>query len=196
MRSPIKRANCIFIAVIFTSAPQFSQAQSSAAMQVYADILAQYGVAPEGCYPQDDVYKKPTQKAESEPAVKASSNLSKSQLKLNENNVFFRTRGDRLDTQAVQKLDTLGQILNTSVLNTTCIRLVGHSDASGPANLNTEMGMKRANVVAQYLRQRIQDGSRIQEVKSDGEDSLIPGLAPENALHRRMTIYARACAAP
>lgn len=115
---------------------------------------------------------------------------------MNENNVFFRTRGDRLDTQAVQKLDTLGQILNTSVLNTTCIRLVGHSDASGPANLNTEMGMKRANVVAQYLRQRIQDGSRIQEVKSDGEDSLIPGLAPENALHRRMTIYARACAAP
>ena len=75
-------------------------------------------------------------------------------------------------------------------------RLIGHSDASGPASLNTEMGMKRANVVATYLRERISDASRIQEVASDGEDNLIPGLAPENALHRRVTIYARACPTP
>lgn len=188
----------VFVAVfvaLFVALPNHASAQSSAAMQVCADILAQYGIAPEGCDPQDDVYTKPKEKTQ-EASVQTASALSPSQQELNENNVFFRKGGDKLDDQALQKLDTLSRILNTSVLNTACIRLVGHSDASGPANLNTEMGLKRANVVAQYLRQRIQDGSRIQEVASDGEDSLIPGINPEDALNRRVTIYARACATP
>lgn len=196
MRNPIFRILFAVFTVLFALASLPAHAQSSAAMQVCADILAQYGIAPEGCDPQDDVYVKPAKKAEQTPVVATSAVLSVSQQELNENNIFFRKGGDRLDDQALQKLDALGQILNTSVLNTACLRLVGHSDASGPANLNTEMGTKRANVVAQYLRQRIQDGSRIQEVKSDGEDNLIPGLSPENALHRRVTIYARPCASP
>ncbi len=196
MRNPMIRVIYTVLMALFLTSPQFAQAQSSAAMQVCADILAQYGIAPEGCDPQDDIYVKPAKEAEPTPVAQTSSNLSVSQQELNENNVFFRKGGDRLDDQALEKLNTLGRILNTSVLNTACLRLVGHSDASGPSNLNKEMGMKRANVVAQYLRQRIQDGSRIQEVLSDGEDNLVTGLAPENALHRRVTIFARSCATP
>jgi outer membrane protein OmpA-like peptidoglycan-associated protein len=187
---------CAVSTALTTVSPSPATAQSRAAMQVCADILAQYGIAPEGCDPQDDVYKKPDKKTEPIPASQSTSNLSSTQQELNENNVFFRKGGDRLDAQAIQKLDTLGKVLNTSVLNTACIRLVGHSDASGPSNINTEMGIKRANVVAQYLRQRVQDSARIQEVKSAGEDELIQGLAPEDALHRRVTIYARKCPTP
>lgn len=196
MQNPILGAMYAVFTSLLLALPHTAAAQSSAAMQVCADILAQYGIAPEGCDPGDDVYKKPAKKVEPEPVSQTPIALSLEQQELDENNVFFRKGGDRLDDQALQKLNTLGQVLNTSVLNTACLRLVGHSDASGPANLNTEMGMKRANVVAQYLRKRIQDGSRIQEIRSDGEDNLIPGLAPENALHRRVTIYARSCATP
>ncbi|MDB4558973.1 OmpA family protein, partial [Amylibacter sp.] len=122
--------------------------------------------------------------------------LSADQQELNENNIFFRNGGDKLDAQAIQKLDTLGQILNTDILNSACLRLVGHSDASGPANLNAEMGLKRANVVAQYLRPKLADDLRIQEVMSDGETNTIQGIEPENALNRRVTIYARKCPIP
>ncbi len=186
--------------VIFTTAfvapITVAQAQSSAAMQVCADILAQYGIAPEGCDPQDDVYKKPKDEAVVKVASVAPALLSQTQQELNENNIFFRKGGDKLDAQAIQKLDTLGQILNTSVLNSACLRLVGHSDASGPANLNAEMGLKRAKVVAQYLRPILADTSRIQEVMSDGETNTIQGIEPENALNRRVTIYARKCPTP
>ena len=196
MWNPIVRIMSAVCVVFLMTNTQPSVAQSTAAMQVCADILAQYGIAPEGCDPQDDVYTKPSKKEDTAAVEQTASALSVSQQELNENNVFFRKGGDRLDDQALQKLDMLGRILNTSVLNTACLRLIGHSDASGPASLNTEMGMKRANVVATYLRERISDASRIQEVASDGEDNLIPGLAPENALHRRVTIYARACPTP
>ncbi len=180
----------------FVAPVTVARAQSSAAMQVCADILAQYGIAPEGCDPQDDVYEKPKDEAVVKVASAAPALLSQTQQELNENNIFFRKGGDKLDTQAIQKLDTLGQILNTSVLNSACLRLVGHSDASDPANLNAEMGLKRANVVAQYLRPKLADTSRIQDVISDGETNTIQGIEPENALNRRVTIYARKCPTP
>ena len=41
-----------------------AQAQSAAAAQVCADILAQYGIAPEGCDPQDDFQKQEERKPE------------------------------------------------------------------------------------------------------------------------------------
>lgn len=194
MRIQCMTAVLVVMSVFLMASSRTAVAQSTAAAQVCADILAQYGIAPEGCDPQDDVYQKP--KEEQQTTAPTSPTLTASQQELNENNIFFRQGGDKLDTQATQKLDTLGQILNTAVLNTACLRLVGHSDASGAANLNTQMGQKRANVVAQYLGSRLNDARRIQEVKSDGEDSLIPGIAPENALHRRVTIYARKCPSP
>lgn len=169
--------------------------QSTAAMQVCADILAQYGIAPEGCDPQDEVYSK--SKKENTPQTQETvETTSLSQMELDENNVFFRQGGDKLDQTARAKLDTLSTLLNTSYLNTACLRLVGHSDASGPSNLNIEMGLKRANVVAQYLRPKLNDATRIQEILSDGEDNLIPGIDAANALHRRVTFYARQCPQP
>lgn len=184
----------VTIAVSVDCGPSVSQ--SAAAMEVCADILAQYGIAPEGCDPQEDtkVAKEP------EPVSSVQSELvaltGAEQQRLKENNIFFRVGGDKLDAQAVQKLQTLVRVLNTQLLSDTCLRLVGHSDSSGPANLNKEMGLKRANVVAAYLRPRLSDSRRIMEIRSDGEENLIPLQKPDSALHRRVTVYARRCPSP
>lgn len=187
---------CLLVSVFIGSDNNASVAQSSAAMQVCADILAQYGIAPEGCDPHEDtkVEKKPEQK---DSVVAKSASLSRQErLRLSENNVFFRVGGNTLDTKAIQKLNVLGQVLNTRILGDTCIRLVGHSDSSGPADVNMKMGLKRANTVAEYLRPRLNDPKRIRDVQSAGEENLINSIKPDSPLHRRVTILARRCPLP
>ncbi|MDR6263034.1 MULTISPECIES: OmpA family protein [Rhodobacterales] len=171
-------------------------ARGDAAMQVCADILAQYGIAPEGCDPEVDSRREAVEEPVQETSTSPSRLPPLDQQVLDENNIFFQKGGDSLDTEALRKLDLLGRVLNTHLLSTACIRLVGHSDASGPAALNREMGYKRAQAVAQYLRPRLTESARISEVMSDGEDSLLPSVQPENAINRRVTIYARRCQQP
>lgn len=184
----------IFGATLFPPLPVL--ARGDAAMQVCADILAQYGIAPEGCDPEVDSRREAVEEPV-QPASSAPSRLPfQDQQVLDENNIFFQKGGDSLDAEALRKLDQLGRVLNTQLLMTACIRLVGHSDASGPADLNREMGYKRAQAVAQYLRPRLTDSDRISDILSDGEDSLLPSVQPENAINRRVTIYARRCQQP
>lgn len=190
----------LFCAVVIFGAallpPQPVTARGDAAMQVCADILAQYGIAPEGCDPEVDSRREAAEEPVQPPSTTPSRLPLQDQQVLNENNVFFQKGGDSLDAEALRKLDLLGQVLNTNLLRTACIRLVGHSDASGPATLNREMGYKRAQAVAQYLRPRLTDADRISDILSDGEDSLLPSVQPENAINRRVTIYARRCQQP
>jgi outer membrane protein OmpA-like peptidoglycan-associated protein len=173
-----------------------AMAQSNAAMQVCADILSQYGITPEGCdFEERTVIQTPEETVVQDTSTQVSPSQTVSQ-ELEENNIFFRKGGDKLDDKALEKLVVLGRVLNTRVLGTSCIRLVGHSDASGPSDGNRQMGLKRANVVAAFLRARVNDPSRISEVESDGEDNLITGIEPEDTLNRRVTIFARRCQQP
>ena len=174
-------------------APHQASAQSAAAAQVCADILSQYGITPEGCDFNDTFEKQEKAAAKAAPAAAPTAPPNP---ELEENNIFFRVGGDKLDQRALQKLDTLTLVLNTQVLGDACLRLVGHSDASGAAETNERMGLKRANVVAAYLRPKLNDPRRIAEIRSDGESNLLPTEPPESARHRRVTLYARKCPQP
>lgn len=185
----------VAVFIVLSPAPP-ARARGEAAMQVCADILAQYGIAPEGCDPEVDSRREAVEEP-AQPTSSVPSSLSfTNEQELDENNIFFQSGGDSLDTEALRKIEQLGQILNTQVLQTACIRLVGHSDASGPSALNREMGYKRAQAVAQYLRPRLTRSDRISEIMSDGEDNLLPSVQPENAINRRVTIFARRCPQP
>ena len=72
----------------------------------------------------------------------------------------------------------------------------GIPTAPDAAETNRQMGLKRANVVAQYLGSRLTNPQRITEVLSDGEDNLLPNFRPESAKQRRVTVFARKCLQP
>ena len=168
---------------------------SGAAAQVCADIVAQYGIAPEGCDPEQDARTAavetpqagdvmPEQKAGSIPGVVLDSNI------------FFTNGGDKLDANAQERLSLLAKILSTELMADACLRLVGHSDTSGPSTLNHKLALRRAESVANYLRPAINHPDRIEEVASEGEDSPLAGIDGEDSRNRRVTIYARPCPQP
>ncbi|MDD9921252.1 MAG: OmpA family protein, partial [Boseongicola sp.] len=73
------------------------------------------------------------------------------------------------------------------------IRLVGHTDVSGPAEINKATGLARANAVAAALRGKITSPARIESVHSEGEDNVLPNIHPRDVLQRRVAIWARQC---
>lgn len=88
-------------------------------------------------------------------------------------------------------LETLADVLRSDLLATTCLRLVGHTDASGAADYNRALGLRRAKGVGDILAA---DGaiafSRI-DVVSLGEDALLPDLPANDPLHRRVEVLSR-----
>ncbi|MEM6618777.1 MAG: OmpA family protein [Pseudomonadota bacterium] len=168
-------------------------AQSVAAQQVCADIMAQYGIAPEGCDPEQDARREAVAAANAPAPVPAAQEMT---ADLESSNVFFPAGGDGLDAAARARLDLLRQVLNTDLMRDACLRLVGHSDASGPASANQALALARAQKVAGFLRAGLNDPSRIEAVVSAGESDPLPSYAAENAKNRRVTIWARTCPEP
>ena len=179
------------------NAPKATAAASAAAAQVCADIMAQYGIAPEGCDPEQDAAreaatekKTPTSVVNASTTVTSPSAIDPDQA---DSNVFFSKGGSELDAQARERLSLLAEVLETFPSGQACIRLVGHSDISGPEDLNTKVAQRRADAVATYLRQFLPQPSIIESVESAGESQPLSGIAPTDAWNRRVTIWARTC---
>lgn len=187
--------------------PDAASAQSAAAAQVCADIMAQYGIAPEGCDPDQDARSAVNEAGRGETGrgetgrAPASGGAGAQQrpeidpMQL-DSNIFFPGGGDTLDPAARARLDLLAQVMATRVMRSACLRLVGHSDVSGPAALNEEIARKRALAVAAYLRPALPQPRQLEEILSEGERAPLAGIAPEDARNRRVTIYARVCPDP
>ncbi|WP_050530850.1 OmpA family protein [Pseudaestuariivita atlantica] len=167
-----------FATVLAGCVAAWALAQSAAALtaEECREVTEKYGVRAIGC------------DGPSEPVAEATPDLQR----LMESHIFFAT-GDTLKPGEAQRLALLARVLDTSVLQDACLRLVGHSDSSGPADANLTVSRKRVERVASYLAGTIADRTRIVEVLAMGEQELLVGFAPDATENRRVAIYAKPC---
>ena len=110
-----------------------------------------------------------------------------------ESHIFFPQGGASLNDDAQVQLAVLLSVLNTSVMQSACLRLIGHSDSSGGENANKALALKRAETVAAALRDGLKDPSRIRSVGSAGEALPLSGLESASVHNRRVEIQAKTC---
>ena len=158
---------------------------SMTAQELCQKVYEQYGLRSDGC---DDDDAAPA----SAPAPTTGSAASLTD-EMQQDHVFFAGGGTRLDDRALARLSALVKVLEMPLMQGACLRLVGHSDSSGPAERNLEISRQRAEVVAGHLRARLADPTRIHEVLAEGERRGLPGFPPQAAENRRVEILARTC---
>ncbi|WP_294222163.1 OmpA family protein [uncultured Shimia sp.] len=110
-----------------------------------------------------------------------------------ESHIFFPQGGTSLNDDAQVQLAVLLSVLNTSVMQSACLRLIGHSDSSGGEDANKALALKRAETVAAALRDGLKDPSRIRTVGSAGEARPLSGLESTSVHNRRVEIQAKTC---
>ncbi|MCE0503912.1 OmpA family protein [Roseivivax sp. GX 12232] len=111
-----------------------------------------------------------------------------------ESSVFFRGGGTRLDAAAERQISKIAEILGTKALAGSCLKLSGHSDASGAPSVNLPLSTRRARVVEEALAAQI-GRARIQRVEGLGAAEPMQELAAASAWQRRVTVYVRRCSA-
>lgn len=110
-----------------------------------------------------------------------------------ESHVFFPAGGSRLDAAAQAQIVQLSEVLNISFMRQTCLRLIGHSDSVGGASVNEALSLQRATQVAEVLKARLDDPTRVQEVLGVGEAQPLAGFATTAVENRRVEIWAKTC---
>lgn len=162
--------------------PSTSLAMDEAAL--CARALEQYGVKPAQC--------RASKPAQSDTAHSGTADNALSEETL-ESHIFFPQGGAVLNEDAQVRLAVLVSVLDTSVLQLACLRLIGHSDSSGSNTANMALALKRAETVAAALRDGLKDPSRIRVVMSEGETRPLAGQAGTSVHNRRVEIQARTC---
>ncbi|MHA7875636.1 OmpA family protein [Roseivivax sp.] len=114
--------------------------------------------------------------------------------RLRESSVFFRGGGTRLDAAAERQILRISEILGTEPLAGSCLKLSGHSDASGAPSVNLPLSTQRARVVEEALAAQI-GRARIRSVEGLGAAEPMQELAATSAWQRRVTVYVRRCGA-
>ena len=103
--------------------------------------------------------------------------------------VEFRFGSAKLTERAVAQLQALGEALVSEELREAALGIYGHTDATGPAEVNQKLSESRAQSVAVFLRERFNmDQSRFLEVRGYGESRLRPDLSPNAPAQRRVEI--------
>jgi outer membrane protein OmpA-like peptidoglycan-associated protein len=101
--------------------------------------------------------------------------------------VRFAFGSDRLSAADIDLLDNLAAALRDDRLLPERFAIAGHTDAVGPATLNLELSCARALAVAQHLRERGVDASRL-SAYGFGSKRPLGGAPPAAAVHRRVEI--------
>ncbi|MGR3491434.1 MAG: OmpA family protein [Shimia sp.] len=109
------------------------------------------------------------------------------------NHIFFVDGGATLGTQARRQVMQLALTLKTPPFEGTCLRLTGHADSGGEADMNLALGQERAEEVARHLLSQMPLGSMWIETYSAGEAEPMMTHAPSDPLQRRVEIEARRC---
>jgi outer membrane protein OmpA-like peptidoglycan-associated protein len=155
------------------------QGWSLTSQQLCEKVFEQYGLRSEGC----DLEDAPT------PPV----DTRTPDAEMRENHVFFASGGTGLDAGALAQISVLADVLRSPLMQGACLRLVGHSDSSGPAEQNRQIALERAQAVASELRRRLDAPERVREVASEGEDQPLPGFKPTSRHNRRVALFAKSC---
>lgn len=108
------------------------------------------------------------------------------------NSVLFEQNDVLLQT-AKEKLTAFSALMDTPILQNSCLLLIGHSDASGGASLNESVSVSRAMSVKNYL---VETGKFLPgdiSVLGYGEEKLLNTVPPTSKLNRRVEIHVREC---
>lgn len=174
-------ATCTAFALLLLSPSAFANTPQ----QTCIEVMSEFGLPTDGCAPPPA--KTPTvKKLPPPPAAKLPSRIT-------ESHVFFPKGGAALDRDAMVKLAQMIQILQTDPMSDACLRLVGHSDTSGSAEVNRDISMKRAEAVAEFLRRGLANPARVQDVSAMGEDQPLPNWPQTDRMNRRVAVWARHC---
>lgn len=174
--SVVNRSFPLLILSLILSSPSVTLALDDTALCAKAQEV--YGVTPERCVIP------PAQ------ASKTNNGLSEEIL---ESHIFFPQGGSDLNDDAQVQVAVLLSVLETTVMQNACFRLIGHSDSSGGDAANKALALKRADTVAQVLRSGLKDPTRLRAVLSEGEAAPLEGIPSTSPLNRRVEIQAKTC---
>ncbi|MEO1732847.1 MAG: OmpA family protein [Pseudomonadota bacterium] len=164
----------IIFAFLLSLFPETGRAQSDA--DLCEDIFKKYRVRSDLCDTNEKQDIEDTQLSQ----------------RILESHIFFEG-GTTLSPAAQAQLETLVAVLETSLLKQACVRIIGHSDTSGPAEGNREISLKRAQMVAAYLAENLNDRDRILEILAAGEDTPLEGIPGSSKRNRRAEIQLKTC---
>lgn len=122
------------------------------------------------------------------PAVKAvTSKPPVPRLYALESDALFEFGKAELRASSYNTIEVMAQKLKQDFSSVERIRVVGHSDAIGPAKLNTQLSMARAKVVAQQLQERGLQPVKGFKIEGEGSTHLVKlrcgnAPTPENKL--------------
>ena len=101
--------------------------------------------------------------------------------------IGFELGSSQVMERDLPKLERLAQALGNDALQSSTFQVVGHTDASGPLELNMRLSRQRAQTVAAYLvSQRIDPGRLTAEGR--GPKDLLNKDRPDAAENRRVEI--------
>ncbi|WP_264982339.1 OmpA family protein [Pseudodesulfovibrio portus] len=103
-------------------------------------------------------------------------------------NIQFKYDSAELTDKAVATLTTVGQAISESSLRHFTFRIVGHTDAAGPAGYNLNLSLKRAQAVRNFLASEFDLSDNMFEVDGMGERKLLRPAAPLDSRNRRVEI--------
>jgi outer membrane protein OmpA-like peptidoglycan-associated protein len=100
--------------------------------------------------------------------------------------IEFKTGSSNLTHRAKRQLDIVSDALKDQKLAAERFQIVGHTDASGRANMNLKLSQRRAKAVFDYLVQK--GGIRHKRLmpSGQGETRLKNVLAPTSGVNRRV----------
>ena len=103
--------------------------------------------------------------------------------------VEFRINSADLTEGAAAQLRELGAALISEALRGAAVGVYGHTDTSGRAQYNQALSERRAQAVAEFLREHFAiAGTRFREVRGYGEERLRDDLPPDAPAQRRVEI--------
>lgn len=103
--------------------------------------------------------------------------------------IRFDFNSDKINKTSRPFIDELGHMLTYEGLSDKKIMIEGHTDASGPANYNKFLSIKRAKSIKQYLSKQYGiDVSRL-VISGKGEYKPLSGKNPFAAINRRVEIH-------
>ncbi len=158
--------------------------------EICARALETYGVRPPHCLtasvPVDPADTAP-------PALPAATTQGGLRAEILESHIFFEGGGTELDDDAIVQLAVLIDVLQSPLMRSACLRLIGHSDSTGSATSNRVLAQKRAEVVADAIASGLSDNGRVLEVISEGESRPLSGVPDNSVVNRRVEIQTRTC---
>lgn len=101
------------------------------------------------------------------------------QVKLEQRQIFFDFDSDRLDAEAMAKLDYLARVINSSRAIKDA-HIIGFTDVIGASDYNMRLSQRRARAVEMYLDRRTRLDTRVADIRGLGEapdDGRCRGLA-------------------